>query len=79
MLSHVWVILLYSLAFVLTCVLPPASNMKAPASGASLATAAPAAEETPKAAVPSEAQSSSLEIKLILHSRRSRLVALLSL
>ena len=56
-----------------------ASGMKAPASGASLATAAPAAEETPKAAVPSEAQSSSLEIKLLLHSRRSRLVALLSL
>jgi len=33
-----------------------ASNMKAPQSGASSATAAPAAEETPKAAVPSEAQ-----------------------
>jgi len=29
--------------------------MKAPESGASSATAAPAAEETPKAAVPSEA------------------------
>jgi hypothetical protein len=33
-----------------------ASSMQAPQSGASSATAAPAAEETPKAAVPSEAQ-----------------------
>ena len=40
-----------------------ASGMKAPASGASFATLAPAAEETPKAAVPSEAQSWSLEIE----------------
>ena len=35
-----------------TLALHIASGMKAPASGASLATAAPAAEETPKAAVP---------------------------
>ena len=41
-----------------------ASNMKAPESGASSATAAPAAEETPKAAVPSEAQSCALPMSL---------------
>ena len=47
-----------------------ASSMQAPQSGASSATAAPAAEETPKAAVPSEAQSSGLDIDRDL-SRRS--------
>ena len=52
MLLNVWVIMSYLLVFVHTRVLPPASNMKAPTSGASSATAAPAAEETPKAAVP---------------------------
>ena len=48
--------------------------MKAPASGASLATAAPAAEETPKAAVPSEAQSSGLDMDRDLSLRSFFLV-----
>ena len=59
----------YQLLYVLvsdlfTLALHIASGMKAPASGASLATAAPAAEETPKAAVPSEAQSCALPMSL---------------
>ena len=59
----------YLLVFVHTRVLPPASNMKAPESGASSATAAPAMEKTPKAAVPSEAQSLNPDIEIILRSR----------
>ena len=59
----------YSLVFVHARVLPPASNMKASESGASSATAAPAMEETPKAAVPSEAQSLNPDIGIILRSR----------
>ena len=59
----------YQLLYVLvsdlfTLALHIASGMKAPASGASLATAVPAAEETPKAAVPSEAQSCALPMSL---------------
>ena len=46
-----------------------ASSMKAPESGASSATAAPAAEETPKAAVPPEAMSSGLAINRDLSPR----------
>ena len=59
----------YSLVFVHARVLPPASNMKASESGASSATAAPAMEKTPKAAVPSEAQSLNPDIEIILRSR----------
>ena len=69
MLLNVWVIMSYSLVFVHARVLPPASNMKASESGASSATAAPAMEKTPKAAVPSEAQSLNPDIEIILRSR----------